>query len=152
MTVALGDIDGDSFADVILGTASGPGIVTAYSGRTGALFGALTVSPTGGVFVAAGDLDGDGRADVVFATTAGPTKVRVLTTGGADVRFRPAGRFPGGVYVGVTDFDGNGDREITIGSALGAAPFLAAYSFPELTSLGSLAPFTPGYLGGIAVA
>ena len=59
---------------------------------------------------------------------------------------------PSGSTVAVTDFDGNGDREITIGSAPGAAPFLAAYSFPELASLGSLAPFAPSYLGGVAVA
>ena len=152
VTVALGDFNGDGFADIMLGTASGVARVTGYSGATRASLGTLELAPTGGVNLALGDLDGDGRSDLVTATAVGVTEVRIFTTRGREARFKPFGGVTGGVFVAVTDFNRDGRREITVGGAPGAAQFLGAYSFPELTSLGILAPFDPGFIGGIAVA
>ena len=141
----------NGFADIVFGTASGTGIVSAYSGATRALLGSLTLAPTGGLFVAAGDLDGDGLADVVTGTASGPAQVTVFSSRLGTKQFTPAGG-TGGVFVAVTDYNRDGKRELTVGGAPGAAPAVRAYSFPTLALLGSLTPFDPGFLGGVAVA
>ena len=80
-SVALGDVNGDNKADVVLGTSDYPGHVRVVFGRS-TLTGVVnvesmpaslgfTVSSTGnnnGRAVAAGDLNGDGRAEVLAAT------------------------------------------------------------------------------------
>lgn len=81
--VAAGDIDGDGFADIIVG--SGPGgapHVKVFSGATTAELLSFFPFPagfTGGVRVASGDLDGDGRAELVVSPGAGALpEVRVF--------------------------------------------------------------------------
>jgi hypothetical protein len=91
--VALGDVDGDGFADAVFG--GGPGgaprvfILGGDRLRSGDLPGALAspianffvagnVSDRGGVRVAAKDADGDSRADVATGSGEGvPSRVRV---------------------------------------------------------------------------
>lgn len=72
--VAAGDIDGDGYADIIVGAGAGGGPhVKVFSGRTGELhasFFAYDPAFRGGVRVGAGDVDGDGRTDII--TGAGP--------------------------------------------------------------------------------
>src|SRR5262249_42998489 len=90
--VAAGDVNGDGFADVIIGfdgSASGP-LVNIYSGKViasgqdpaflgqGILASYNAFPPpgggvqfNGGVRVAAGDIDGDGMADVVAVPGVG---------------------------------------------------------------------------------
>ena len=73
--VAVGDVNGDGFADVITGTGAGAlGHVKVFDGtrlgRTNALlmsFYAFPGSFRGGVYVAAGDITGDGRGDIIVA-------------------------------------------------------------------------------------
>src|SRR6185503_10055998 len=73
--VAVGDVNGDGFDDVIVGAgAGGLGHVKVFDGRrlgrTNALlmsFDAYPGSFRGGIFVAAGDVNGDGKADIIVA-------------------------------------------------------------------------------------
>src|SRR5439155_16076687 len=73
--VAVGDVSGDGFPDII--TAPGPGggpDIHVYDGRTGALikrFWAFDPNFTGGSFVAAGDVNGDGFADIIIGADSG---------------------------------------------------------------------------------
>ena len=115
---AVGDVDGDGYADLIAGGGPGGGPrVLALSGKqlvigqTAAIanFFAGPTSERNGVPVAAGDLDGDGRADVL-AGSGTDAYVRVypaskLAAGDTTLsqQFNPFPGLPGGVYVaGVT--------------------------------------------------
>jgi hypothetical protein len=73
--VAVGDVNGDGFADVITGAgAGGSPQVTVFSGLTGAVlstFNAFSATFTGGVRVACTDFNGDGFADVVCSQGPG---------------------------------------------------------------------------------
>ncbi|MBX9623448.1 MAG: hypothetical protein K2X82_06500, partial [Gemmataceae bacterium] len=72
--VAVGDFDGDGYADIVTGAGAGGGPhVKAFDGRTGAekaSFFAYAPSFLGGASVAAGDVTGDGRPELL--TGAGP--------------------------------------------------------------------------------
>src|SRR5204863_166334 len=68
--VAVGDVNGDGFADIITGAGAGGGPhVKAFSGvvmgQQMLSFMAYASTYTGGVYVTAGDVDGDGKAEVV---------------------------------------------------------------------------------------
>ncbi|TRW16886.1 FG-GAP-like repeat-containing protein [Glacieibacterium frigidum] len=124
--VALGDINGDGAADVVVG--AGPGgapTVQAIDGATGDTLLAFQAYEgfTGGVYVAAGDLDGDGRADVVTGAGAGGApNVKVFdgSTGSVEQNFFAYEfGFMGGVSVAVGDFGGDGRDDIIVAPATG---------------------------------
>jgi hypothetical protein len=65
VNIAAGDVDGDGFADVVVGAGAGSdtnGAVKVFSGRDGSVLSSFFSFPgyQGGVTVAAGDMDGDG--------------------------------------------------------------------------------------------
>src|SRR5207253_2882959 len=108
VNVAVGDVNGDGFADVLVGADAGGGPhVKAFSGADGHLlanFFAYDAGFRGGVRVAAGDVDGDGRAEVVTGAGrgGGPHVIvrdgRTLAVRESFFAFDPA--FLGGVFVG----------------------------------------------------
>ncbi len=82
--VAAGDVNGDGFADIIVGAGEGGGpVVRVFNGRNPpgmfTQFFAFEESFRGGVRVAVGDVDGDGDADLVAgAGVGGAPRVRVF--------------------------------------------------------------------------
>jgi fibronectin-binding autotransporter adhesin len=111
--VGAGDVNGDGFDDIIVGTDGGTAShVKAFSGHDGSLllsFFPYGPSFAGGVRVAGGDMNGDGFADII--TGAGPgapgghVKVFDGRTGSPlSSFFATTPSFLGGIYVAATAF------------------------------------------------
>ena len=85
--VSAGDLNGDGFADVVVGAGAGGGPeVRVYSGANPAIllrdFFAYNTNFTGGVRLAVADVDGDGFADIITAPGAtGASDLRVFDRG-----------------------------------------------------------------------
>jgi hypothetical protein len=179
--VAVGDVDGDGFGDIITGTGPGSaGIVRAFSGATGSMirdFYAFDASFTGGVFVAAGDTNGDGSAEIIVGAGSGAGEVRVFD-GHSGVRlmdfYAYPGGFLGGVRVGFTPLGDTGAGAIVTGAGpmplgqefssinrglpslvplgLPVGPVLRELDGATLADLDSFFAYTPTFQGGIFVA
>jgi hypothetical protein len=107
--VSAGDVNGDGFADIVVGAGAGGGPdVRVYSGANPAItlrdFFAYASNFTGGVRVAVADVDGDGFADIITAPGAsGAADLRVFDRGTTllldeFLAYDPS--FLGGVFVG----------------------------------------------------
>jgi hypothetical protein len=147
VTVAMGDIIGDGYDDLVTGATVGNPHVKVYSGAALANGSFSAVNPDArlltqffayglnfnvGVNVAVGDVNGDGYADIVTGATAGNPDVRVYN--GQDIArgtFQPDGasqiaqffayglNFNVGVNVAVGDVNGDGFVDIITGSSTG---------------------------------
>ncbi|HYV86051.1 MAG TPA: FG-GAP-like repeat-containing protein [Patescibacteria group bacterium] len=110
--VRAADLDGDGRPDLVLGSATSPGL-TIVRGLGGGTFGSPTVlDPGAGVAFAIGDLDGDGRMDLAHGLTGSPAVAVILAdaTGGfhAPVPY-PVNGPPSDVVIGRIDQDGLAD-------------------------------------------
>lgn len=124
VSVGVGDIDGDGYADVVAGAEAGATPeVKVFSGKDGSVvrdFLAFDPGFTGGVSVAVGDVTGDGHPDVVVgAGDGGGPEVKVDDgPTGAVLRdfFAYEDTFRGGVNVAGGDVDGDGRADVVAGS------------------------------------
>jgi hypothetical protein len=147
LRLAVGDVNHDGFADVIVAPGEGGGPrITLYDGRTIGPgknpaplvndFFIFDASLRTGFSLAAGDVNGDGYADIIAGVgQGGSPRVRVIS--GADLA---AGRGTNsvtdftagansdlsGVRVSVRDYDGDGQADVVVGS--GAGSFVRTYT------------------------
>jgi hypothetical protein len=149
VTVAMADVNGDGYEDLIVGSAAGSSHVKVYDGKALAN-GTLTAATAEshlitefmgfdpkyhvGVHVAAGYLDGSTHADIILGTTCGNPQVKVVNsagigTGGFDALHVDANllatwfAYGQGVNMGVTvaagDVEGTGIPDVVTGSTAG---------------------------------
>jgi hypothetical protein len=156
--VAGGDVDGDGFADIIVGAGSETSHVKVFSGKTEAeIESFFAYSPTfqGGVFVAAGDVNGDGRADII--TGAGPgAGPHVKVFSGATLAeinsfFAYGAGFTGGVRVAAGDVNGDGRAELITAPGSGQDPQVKAFDARNGADIKSFFAYDPTFTGGVFV-
>jgi hypothetical protein len=162
--VAVGDVNGDGFGDIVTGLGYGAApLVRVFDGSSGAVlreFEAYASGFRGGVYVAAGDVTGDGFADIVTGAGAGGgphvrvfdgvTSAQVSGPLGSFFAYSPA--FPGGVRVAAGDFDGDGRAEVVTGAGPGGGPHVRVFDGATGAEVAGFFAFDPAYSGGVYVA
>lgn len=174
--VAVGDVDRDGTADLVVGAGigggprvavyDGPSVLAGAPARLVPDFFALDPSLRSGVFVTAADLDADGYADLAYGTgdTGGP-RLRVVS--GAVLVANPglrADQLPAvadffafdendrsGLRVAGRDLDGDGRAELVVASGAKAAPRVRVLSLADLGSPPTFDSFGVTALDGVYV-
>ena len=160
--VAVGDVNGDGYADVITGAGeSGSPHVKVFSGADlSMLYSFFAYAPqfTGGVRVAAGDVDGDGRADIVTAPGPGGAPLIHVFSGNGLVTlasfFAYAPAFADGVFVAAGDVDGDGAADVITGGGASsiAVPVEAISAAGGVHVVASFFAYSPDSADGVTVA
>jgi hypothetical protein len=164
--VAVADLNGDGFADIIMSADVGGGpLVKVFSGKDDGLmnsFSAYDPSFTGGVRVAVGDVFGTGKPDII--TAPGPGMVSTIKVfsgiGSLEESFQALpSTFTGGAFVGVGDVNGDGHGDVIVGPGSGMDPLVQAFDGTTLASttpkvLDSFFAYTNFqlFMGGVVVA
>lgn len=172
--VAVGDVNRDGSADLVVGAGIGGGPRVAVYGGLSVLAGApsrlmpdffaLDPGLRSGVFVTAADLNGDGYADLAYGTgdTGGP-RIRVVS--GQVLTANPgqnAADLPAvadffvldpddrnGLRVGARDLNGDGAAELVVGSGRKGVARVRVLSLADFTLPGGPTTPTSDPFGGI---
>jgi hypothetical protein len=134
VSVAVGDVNADGFADIIAGSGQGASTVRVFSGTDQSILhfffgfpgkakkGVVKDGLKGGVYVAAGDVNQDGAFDIIVAPRKGGGS-RVNVFNGADPASQPAPIYSFAAFgntskpttVAATNADGDGFDDIVTG-------------------------------------
>lgn len=147
--VALGDVNGDGFNDIVTGAGPGGGPhVKVFSGKDNAVLASFYAYNTGlaaGVWVAVGDVDNDGHGDIVTGTNHQPGWAPHVKAFTGDLDTAPAdavgpaapslvasffaydANFRGGVRVAAADLDADNKADIVTGAGPGGGPHVRAF-------------------------
>ena len=169
---ALGDVNADGYADLVVSAGFGGGPrVALFDGRSVAGGGRAKLADDfflfeqalrNGAFVAVGDVDGDGYGDLVGGGGPGGGP-RVYALAGRDLlagTSRVLANFfagnvenRGGVRVAVKDLDGDTRADVVVGDGTGAGSRVTAYGGAALTAGAAMLGFDafPGQLAGVFV-
>ncbi len=130
VNVAVGDINGDGFGDIIVapGASGTSPLVRAFSGNGyGLLFSKLAYSASfsGGVSVAAADVNGDRKADIVCVPFTG-TSAHIVVFNGANGNLMQSFIATGagstnGFSVAAADLNGDKRADIILGALAGSS-------------------------------
>ncbi len=176
--VAVGDVNHDGYADIIVGAGiGGSPRVAIYSGASVFAgvsrtlipdFFALDQNLRSGVFVSTADLDGDGFSDVIYSVgNAGGPRVRVVS--GATLTANPGRNAYGlpamadffaldpndrnGIRIAARDLSGDGKAELIISGGGNANPIVRVFSWPRLgdANVPYIKPFSDATIDGLYI-
>ena len=173
--VAVGDVNGDGRADIVLLAQLADGTQLKVLDADGSQLGAFFVLEPGivpGASLAVGDLNGDGKAEIVLGggpTTTAPwppvsngpdQRVVVYRLNGTLVGGFTAypGLFQGGVRVALADVERNGQPDMITAPGPGMEPEIAIFSQQWLqsrdrgTRFGHFLAYESAFTGGVSVA
>lgn len=169
VNVALGDVDGDGYQDIITGagpSSNGAPHVKVFSGLDNSViksFYAFGEDFRGGVFVGSCDVNGDGKSDIIAG--AGPSANGAphvkLFDGASSTNALLASfyaypeSFRGGVRVASADLTGDGKAEIITGAgpSTNGAPHVRSFSIANGVATPGLSFYAYGenFRGGVFV-
>jgi hypothetical protein len=166
--VAMGDVNGDGYADIVTSPGAAVPLVSVFDGRSIATGG--SGGPTKfsefmfypleyriGVNISAGDVDGDGYADVLGGAGSAIAHVRAVSgralsdgTGLVDLvnTVTSDGATPGGSRIAAVDADGDGRTDLVTTAGSGNGGRVSMYAAPAADSATSLRYYDP--LPGLA--
>ena len=157
--IAVADVNGDGFDDIITAKATGTGQIMAFDGVTGTRldsFGVIDAFGTkaGGAYIAAGDVTGDGLADIVVGSSIGHGTVKIFdgVTHGEVASYTPFGaKFRGGVRVAVAPDAGGGAGDVVAAQNYGGGK-VRIFDGTSITPAKTIEVSTPKYRGGVSIA
>ena len=154
VNIATGNFRGDGKFDIVTGTASGPGVVRQYDGRSAGLIREIAIpvgetSTGGGATSGAGtfNLTAGSNGSLLSPSIAPFTLVPGSTTGNAFTGIQT-----GGVTVGATDWNKDGLDDVIVGAGSGNAPRVRILNIRDGSEIVNLLPFSATFLGGVNVA
>ena len=154
VNISTGNFRGDGRFDIVTGTASGPGVVRQYDGRTAGLIREIAIpieetATGGGTTSGPGtfNLTAGGNGTLLSPSIAPFTLVPGSTTGNAFT-----GMATGGVTVGATDWNKDGLDDVVVGAGRGNAPRVRILNIRDGSEIVNLLPFSATFLGGVNVA
>ncbi len=163
--VAVGDVNGDGYADIITGAGQGGGPhVQVFSGQNYsniASFFAYNPAFTGGISVASGDVNGDGYSDVVVGAGPGGGPHVLAVSGfqlsqGTQVVLASFFAFdPGinrGVFVGAGDYNGDIVGDIVVAAGPGGGPHVKVFNGSGTSLIDTFFAYDINFSGGLSVA
>jgi autotransporter-associated beta strand protein len=176
---ALGDLNGDGFADLVVSAGFGGGPrIAVYDGKSLASGQQVRLMPDfflfepalrNGAYVAVGDVNGDGFADVIGGggPGGGPRVLVVsgqalLSTGAVAAMNAPVANFfagnvenRGGIRVAAKNLDGDDHADLVVGDGTGAGSRVTAYLGKDLAAGSTPVHLAfdafPGFTGGVFV-
>lgn len=159
VNVATGDVNGDGFADIIVGAGPGaPPLVKVFSGANGSVlanFMAFDKNFKGGVRVAAGDFRHRLAADIVVAT--GPGSVPQVKVFAGDTQkvltsyLAFQSKYRGGLFIGTGDIDHDGTIDVIAGSGRLGNGAVKVFSGMTNRLVTEFAASTSNYQGNVRV-
>lgn len=163
--VAVGDVNGDGYADIITGAGQGGGPhVQVFSGQNYsniASFFAYNPAFSGGISVASGDVNGDGYSDVVVGAGPGGGPHVLAVSGfqlsqGTQVVLASFFAFdPGinrGVFVGAGDYNGDIVGDIVVAAGPGGGPHVKVFNGSGTSLIDTFFAYDINFAGGLSVA
>lgn len=157
--VTAGDVNGDSFADIIIGAdqSGGPNVIV-FSGKDGSvLYNFFAYDPRfiGGVRVAVGDVNGDGKDDIIAGAGAGGgPNVSIFSGANGSLLnsfFAYDPRFNLGIFVAAGDVNGDGKADVITGAGAGGGPNVSVFDGASGRMIQSFFAYDPRFVGGVRV-